>query len=246
MSNLNTEIIEKLTLGEVSKDMSSRFKEIAKDLFMNCHIKKGENIRYDFLEIEFYYYSDKHPDLITYPRDANVGDWFFHASGVDICFQSKVHLDEKTGKVGDEQNLTGIYFGGILIRSLAKKEKGKATKFITGPQNCCYDLFEQFTAISTDGKIDDFPQLVIDNENRGTMLTSCPRYFKFAEDVKENPESKIEKLYSDHWLCKPEIKPELFKEYITTSEYRYFDKETFMNEKLPTRNRYYVGLPIND
>ncbi|MDE7074412.1 MAG: peptidyl-arginine deiminase, partial [Odoribacter sp.] len=58
------------------EDVASQFKEIAEMLFQDFHIEK-EGVCYDFLEVEFYFYSKEHPDFITYPRNTNAGEWFF-------------------------------------------------------------------------------------------------------------------------------------------------------------------------
>lgn len=69
-------------------------KEIAKKLLENYCIEYGEKKYYYFAEIEFYYYdkerwNDEWNEK-TYPRDKkDAGDFFFHYSGVDICFNSK-------------------------------------------------------------------------------------------------------------------------------------------------------------
>lgn len=71
-------------LNEVyTADIQSKFHEIAEKLMYNYIIKKGE-ARYAIVEIEFYYYSPYHPDIITYPRNLSAGRWFFHQSGVDL------------------------------------------------------------------------------------------------------------------------------------------------------------------
>lgn len=83
----------------------------------------GDN--YTFVEIEFYYHDDKKFDSpiynCTYPRSRDAGKFFWHNSGVDICFESK----EDKG-----------FFGGILIRSLMKNDK----EIITGPMRCANEL----------------------------------------------------------------------------------------------------------
>ena len=104
------------------------FEEIAKNLFNNFYIHCGER-KYYFVEVEFYYY-DKEKYLqdqerykwygVTYSRtNKSAGDFFYHLSGFDICFNS--HYDEDDAK-----------FGGILVRSI-KDEKGVVT---TGPLTC--------------------------------------------------------------------------------------------------------------
>ncbi|MBR0502203.1 MAG: hypothetical protein IJJ77_03060 [Paludibacteraceae bacterium] len=120
------EPIEKLNGSNVQET----FKEIAEKLFKNYYIQCGEK-KYYFAEIEFYYYSDKSPDSdgwqgVTYDRIKNVGDLFYHLSGCDICFNSKLekNKDKKDEMVG--------FGGGILIRSI-EDEEGNVT---AGPMTC--------------------------------------------------------------------------------------------------------------
>ena len=40
------------------EDVKKQFKEIANMLFQDFHIEK-EGVRYDFLEVEFYFYNEK-------------------------------------------------------------------------------------------------------------------------------------------------------------------------------------------
>jgi len=132
LKKLLTNPFEGLEANNAS-DFKDECAKIARELFNNHCILCGEK-KYYFAEIEFYYYDkdrwNKKWNEKTYPRDNKyTGDFFFHYSGVDICFKSK--FDE--GK-----------FGGILIRSL--KDEGH---FITGPSVCMLEIlntcFEQKT-----------------------------------------------------------------------------------------------------
>jgi len=105
------------------------FKEIAEMLFQNFHIEKGE-VRYDFLEIEYYSSLIDKNENITYKRICEAGNWFPHYSGVDIAFKS----DEKQ-------------YGGILIRSLLKTQNNQ-TEFIAGPLRCSCELFKDLLNIN--------------------------------------------------------------------------------------------------
>lgn len=101
--------------------------KIAENLINEFCIQCGKK-KYYFAELEFYYYQTDRWNMEwnekTYPRkNKKAGDFFFHYSGFDICFDS--NFDEKMAK-----------FGGILIRSL-KDEKGN---FITGPSVCALEL----------------------------------------------------------------------------------------------------------
>lgn len=132
------QIIELLDIKNLLQTYSIEdlFDAIAKKLFNEYHIKKGDST-YDFLEIEFYYLDKKHLDYITYPRTIIKGKWFFHPSGIDISFESSCEKGfEKTSEAGNN------FFGGILIRSLVKD----GNIAITGPLKCCWELFDCFSA----------------------------------------------------------------------------------------------------
>ena len=66
---------------------------------------------------------DKDWNRETYPRNKNARDFFFHYSGVDICFQCHYDDIDKDNEYGE--------FGGILIRSLRDGEK-----ILAGPLFC--------------------------------------------------------------------------------------------------------------
>ena len=122
-------------LQEPLEDLNScnvqiTFAMIARNLFNNCYIGCGD-VEYYFAEIEFYYYDKEQClgsnaeqykwQLITYARsDKKVGDFLYHLSGIDICFDSRIDSD-------------CVRFGGILIRSI----KDKNDKVVAaGPYTC--------------------------------------------------------------------------------------------------------------
>lgn len=104
------------------------FNEIAFELFEHYSIKFG-NITYKFLEIECYYWSDKHKDNradgntpFVYKRINEIPCAFLsHGSGMDICFKS-----------------TENQYGGILIRALKRivDDKEDEATVIPGPWDC--------------------------------------------------------------------------------------------------------------
>ncbi|GHU09089.1 hypothetical protein FACS189431_6530 [Alphaproteobacteria bacterium] len=130
MTNLK-ELLESVK-GITKENANGKFCAIAKELFSNYEIQKGDK-HYDFLEIEFYYYSENHPDENTYPREAKVGEWFTHLSGVDIAFDSD-----------------SMEYGGILVRSIV--EHGKKDQPICGPLKTMIHLFNH---IPSDSEISD-------------------------------------------------------------------------------------------
>lgn len=106
-------------------NLQKEFSDIAKNLFEEYQIAKG-NTRYDFEEIEFYLYTEKHRDNNhVYPRDCQAGEWFVHYSGVDLTFQ--------TLKEGNKITQCG----GILIRRI--KKVGESS--VGGPLRCLMELF---------------------------------------------------------------------------------------------------------
>ena len=100
-------------------------------LFDNYCIRCG-NKSFQFAEIEFYYYKKKELNISnfddewnkeTYPRNKNAGDFFFHYSGVDVCFQCEFEEKEKNNEYGE--------YGGILVRSILD-----GNKILAGPLFC--------------------------------------------------------------------------------------------------------------
>lgn len=125
MPNINKDFIELLNKIQKTKeaDIQQYFEEVAEYLFNHMAIKAGDK-EFTFAEIEFYFYKENEFEgplyNCTYPRTRNAGQFFWHYSGLDICFESK---EEKR------------YFGGILIRSLMKDGE-----IIAGPMRCSDEI----------------------------------------------------------------------------------------------------------
>ena len=144
MQNISNDFIELLNKIQEKKkgdDIQQYFAEVADYLFKHVAIQAGET-KFTFAEIEFYYYKEGTFEgplyNCTYPRTRKVGKFFWHYSGMDICFESS---EEKK------------YFGGILIRSIKK-----GNKIIAGPMRCSDEIMN-----SCDGEL---PCLVdIETEN---------------------------------------------------------------------------------
>lgn len=211
-----------ITAPEVEKEVFRQFQKIADELINHyCIVKKRDGLSseivYHFMELEFYYCSPEHPDVITYPRNAEAGDWFFHASGVDICFESKVELNPATGKIVGDQDAYG--FGGILIRALRKQEEGKTT-YITGPLNCCYELFDRFSAFYSPA---NFPVIEKDKHPKDGASSFCRRYFHFSTSL----ENKLSNIYQEYWEQEIDgVDESKFGDYLGKS-YRFFDDKSF-------------------
>ena len=103
----------------------SHFKDFAEKLMREYCIKVGKD-EYNFLELEFYFYSAEHQDTVVYPRTCKAGQLFVHYSGFDIAFQTKC----------DNQSIT--QFGGILVRSLFNAQTNEV---IGGPLRCLIEVF---------------------------------------------------------------------------------------------------------
>ncbi|MDD7514462.1 MAG: hypothetical protein PUK08_04480, partial [Campylobacter lanienae] len=122
--------------------LEEKFDEIAKILLTKTKIVKGTR-EYYITDIEFYLYCDGHEDIITYPRNCEAGDWFFHDSGVDISFESNIKFDN-TGKA--ELSSKNI-FGGILLRGIKPVGGYSSSKNLTdAPKNIVDELFDKFSA----------------------------------------------------------------------------------------------------
>ena len=138
--------------------------ECAKMLMGRYCIKKKDAF-YQIAEIEFYYYGPNHRDIITYPRTCSEKQWFFHQSGVDLTIKSN-------------QNGEPIKFGGILIRSIRKYDRGwNYLKTICGPQKCVNELFDVLDAFDYNNNLT--PVLVETIEFGDVEVCSSQRYITF-------------------------------------------------------------------
>lgn len=203
MENLKEILDISKFIGLSEESIAKRFAEIADILFNNyCIVKSG--ITYEFQEIEFYLYCEGHYDIITYPRSADSGDWYFHSSGLDLCFNSSPKPNHNS--YSDKDN-NPLLYGGILIRSLKKIINGK-DEYITGPLKCCYELFDKFSAIEK--QVKQYPYIE-KRENRNHIVpVSSARYLNFKDKSKKfkelNGRSKMANIdYGDFekFMAKP-------------------------------------------
>ena len=156
MSKRNDFIAELSKVSQLKKSSEIKvyFGKLSDYLFHHLAIKAGKDT-YTFLEIEFYYYNEKSIFKgstlysCTYPRTRNAGQFFWHYSGLDICFESK----EEDG-----------YFGGILIRSLKKNDK----EIIAGPMRCSNEILNSCET--------ELPTLVEHESNSGCEPKTTFRY----------------------------------------------------------------------
>ncbi len=147
MKELLNELGISLSAIQTKEDLSNSFKRIADKLFEEYEVSCGEH-HFHFAEIEFYYYRkgtfDDEWNMITYDRnDKKDGDFFYHYSGVDICFESNYSDDFAE-------------FGGILIRCLYTIGKDGKKKLIFGPLACKDEILNSCKS--------EMPQLCRTNE----------------------------------------------------------------------------------
>ena len=158
----------------------SRLEKCAKKLMGKYRIKKKDAF-YQIAEIEFYFYSPQHRDIITYPRQCSEKLWFFHLSGVDLTIESL------------EKGLNPS-FGGILIRSIIKyDETGKQLGTICGPQKCVNELFDVLNAVDNSNELTP----LLEKHDFGSVeVVSTQRYISFKVPTK-NYSGGNEKEYQD-------------------------------------------------
>ena len=199
-----------------SSDIEARFNQIAKKLFENFAIQKG-NTTCLFKEIEFYFYNKNHRDIITHPRVSKPLYWYVNDfGGIDLNFSSSI---ESTNKFDDKGKIVqkfvlddSAYFGGILIRQLIEKKSGKVLK---GPLACA-ELFRSYDATGSNMK-DDLPVLVeCDNGNAENIITKSRVNILRSNQIAEKKVDNILYAYSKY----PE-KEKLYKEFCDFIEKPY-------------------------
>ena len=167
----------------------SKLEVCAKKLMGKYCIKKKDFL-YQIAEIEFYFYSPYHRDIITYPRKCSDKLWFFHSSGVDLT------IDSSKGFEGQNP-----HFGGILIRSIIKYDNtGNKLGTVCGPQKCVDELFDVLNAVDNSK---DLTPLLEKHDFDSVEVVSTQRYISFNVptknlekgcDEKERYQNEIKRL----------------------------------------------------
>lgn len=162
----------------------SKLEECAKKLMGEYCIKKKEFF-YQIAEVEFYFYSPNHRDIITYPRKCSEKLWFFHQSGVDLT------IDSSKGFEGQNP-----CFGGILIRSIIKYDDktGKELGTICGPQKCVNELFDVLNAVDNSNELSP---LLKERNFSSVKVASTQRFIKFDVPTKNLEKGSGEKEYQN-------------------------------------------------
>lgn len=187
------------------------FEEIANTLMTSYAIHKGE-VSYRLTDIEFYLYHDGHRDIITYPRITPPGSWFFHASGVDISFESDVFYPKQSKK---PRLTTNAFFGGILIRGIEKIVPGGKNEPFKGPMLSCDELFDQFDAF---GNVLNFPKVVPCRPMDGQVIQLKSR-FGLNPDADKKVDSILKYNYIGTDIDK-EVLYQAYKEFLN-APYHY-------------------------
>ena len=128
------------------EQIASQFERVADHLLKRCMLTIDDRI-YLLSEIEFYYYSDIHPDpyVHRHPNQLKSGQWYFHNVGQDLTFGSE-----------------GCY-GGILIRGIATNNE---LIFTGGPVKTFDELFnkgiysEKQTKMEMNCEYSQFPEFL--------------------------------------------------------------------------------------
>lgn len=208
---------------------SEKLKTCAEKLMNECCIIKDKT-HYQIAEIEFYYYSSQHPDIITYPRVCSKGLWFFHQSGVDITIDS-----------------SKVEYGGILIRSIIRQDEER--KKICGPQNCVNELFNLI-----DIRGNNYSNIpIIDRSKKKfdfTEIETSQRYIPFYirktdvdKQLKLTPDKSEEDIYKQLINIKMEEKYRSIKK--STTEINIPSEEDFRNFVTAKYRFYLKGLESN-
>jgi hypothetical protein len=167
------------------KRIAAMFDRVADCLLRKCMLTFDDRL-YFLTEIEFYYYSDIHPDpyVHRHPNQLTTGLWYFHNVGQDLTFGSD-----------------GCY-GGILIRGIATSDRFSYTD---GPVKTFDELFNK--ELSLDGvhafRVKLYEKSVIPEEQK---IYSFPRVGMYPSG-RENDEAYFFKRYrylSHPWLTKAE------------------------------------------
>ena len=206
--------------------IEERFEQIAKMLFEDFAIQKGETV-YLFKEIEFYFYNKNHRDIITHPRVSKPLCWYVNNfGGIDLNFSSSIKCEFRLNSKGKNVKKyvldDNAYFGGILIRQLISED---GSEVLNGPWACA-ELFRCYDATGVDNEL---PVLVEhDNgmvgyfrESRINLLTS-----------KQTVEDKVDYILSEyHENPKSDCLYGNFSSFVN-KRYRFVRCETLIHDEV--------------
>jgi len=182
MKELLNELEISLSAIQTKENLSNSFKRIADKLFEEYEVSCGEH-HFHFAEIEFYYYRkgafDDEWNMITYDRNGKKdGEFFYHYSGVDICFESNYSDDFAE-------------FGGILIRSLYTMDKGRKKKLVFGPLACKDEILNSC--------LERMPQLCRTNE-KVECNVKCTTLAGVSKEKQSNHCFYDSNIVKDEWV----------------------------------------------
>ncbi len=206
-----------------STDPADLFNRLADTLLNKCIIRVNGKV-YRMLEIEFYLYSSTHKDLITYPREEKGGNWFFHQSGVDICFKSKCDRDGAHFSLAESNQ-----FGGILIRSILEigndLKYHKDLELVHGPMKCVDILFKSFGALDDNRCESQIPYIDECVLPEREIVMQTQRHIPVNGGVRNKIENILSSTYKTEKDKINEVDVESFAKYIeenTSYTYRYY------------------------
>lgn len=119
--------MNQLNLSIDSNLITDDFEKIAFEL-LNKWVLRVDSSIFRITEIEFYLNGSNHIDGYTHghERQKKIGQWYFHASGIDLTFGSE------------------DFFGGILIRGIYNLG---TKKYVNGPIKVLTELFGSLDSI---------------------------------------------------------------------------------------------------
>ncbi len=216
-----------------TSDIETRFTQIAKMLFENFALQKGNTI-YLFKEIEFYFYNRNHHDIITHPRSSESLHWYVNDfGGIDLNLSSSI----SSKKTNDSKKFVlddNSYFGGILIRQLINRNR---TEVLNGPWACA----ELFRCHNATGHDKAFP-LLVEHKNCMAGYIRKPRLNILKS--KQTITKKVDYIlgnYREH-----PTKDELYKDFSTFKDkrYRYVCCDQLMHDN--ETNEVYLSLRLKE
>lgn len=226
-----------------SDELDKTFLEISEILLNKCIVVAGDK-KYRILEIEFYLFSPLHHDIITYPRNnMSGGEWFFHQSGVDLCFKSccktkgnsKYHIFDTNNK-----------FGGILIRSMMEldAEYRPIEPVINGPMKCIDRLFKKFDAFFSEERHSQIAYIETDIPGWNATIEKTIRHIPVNSKLQkidmipdDSIKSKVKTIFSEFYDQEPTEKCyNEFRDYLRRDVRYYIDNNDYW--------KYYQANPV--
>jgi hypothetical protein len=167
---------------KIMNEQVEEFFRVTQTLFQERYLLIAGQ-KYQICEVEYYLYSDSHPDSYTHkhPEQLQYGKWHFHRASnrIDSGYKSGTRKGlDLTLSCNDDSNSDNEYFS-VLIRSIYSFD---TKQMITGPCNVVDHILKKYGVVSIDELQSGKESFDADNNWRNFVLCNIDYHATTVND----------------------------------------------------------------